>query len=119
MEANLADAWEQPFPLFVLLATVVTSKLLSLWITERKTFQSFPERVFVMLCTTPQGEAGMVIAAYLFSRGLMSPVLFNQTITVVVALTMIAPVLAKIAMKTCLRDSSLVTLSTLSPGGRG
>jgi hypothetical protein len=43
----------------------------------------------------PQGEIGMLIAAYLFSRGLVNPSQFNVAIIVVVILTMLTPILMK------------------------
>jgi hypothetical protein len=45
----------------------------------------------------PQGEMGMLIAAYLFSRGLLGPSQFNVAITVVVLITILATILMKIA----------------------
>jgi len=115
MEINLKEVWGQLFFLAVLLTTVVASKLFGCWIASRKTSESTYERVFVMFATLPQGEVGMVIAAYLFSRGLVNPVQFNVAITSVVLLTMIAPVL----IKRSLRDSSPATLSSLSPSEKG
>jgi len=45
----------------------------------------------------PQGEMGMLIAAYLFSRGLVSPSSFNAVIIVVIVLTMLTPIVMKVA----------------------
>jgi hypothetical protein len=45
----------------------------------------------------PQGEMGMLIAAYLFSRGLVNPSSFNAGIIVVIALTMLTPIVMKVA----------------------
>ena len=44
-----------------------------------------------------QGEMGIVVAAYLFSRGLLNPPSFNVAIILVVLLTILTPVLIKIA----------------------
>jgi hypothetical protein len=44
-----------------------------------------------------QGEMGIVIAAYLFSRGVLNPQLFSIAILVGVGLTMVLPVLVRIA----------------------
>ncbi len=44
-----------------------------------------------------QGEMGIVIAAYLFSRGLVNPSQFNMAIIAVVLLTIITPVAMKVA----------------------
>ena len=55
--------------------------------------ESLRERVFIMFGALAQGEIGMVVAAYLFSRGLVNPPPFNVAIIAVVLLTMIAPVL--------------------------
>ena len=50
-----------------------------------------------MFGTLHQGEMGMLIAAYLVSRGLVNPLQFNITIIVVVILTMLTPILMKTA----------------------
>jgi hypothetical protein len=44
-----------------------------------------------------QGEMGIVIAAYLFSRGVLNPQFFSIAILVAVGLTMVSPVLMKVA----------------------
>jgi hypothetical protein len=53
----------------------------------------------------PQGEIGMLIAAYLFSRGLVNPSEFNLAIIAVVLLTMITPILMRIGVKLSLREA--------------
>ena len=44
-----------------------------------------------------QGEMGIVIAAYLFSRGVLNPQFFSIAILVGVGLTMVSPILMRIA----------------------
>jgi hypothetical protein len=61
----------------------------------RKGFVSSGERFQIMVGSLPQGEIGMLIAAYLFSRGLVNPAQFDVAIIAVVVLTMITPVLMK------------------------
>jgi uncharacterized membrane protein YvlD (DUF360 family) len=43
-----------------------------------------------------QGEIGILIAAYLFSRGVLDAQLFSTAILVAVGLTMISPILMRI-----------------------
>jgi hypothetical protein len=50
-----------------------------------------------MFGTLYQGEIGVLIAAYLFSRGLLNLASFNVAIILVVLLTILTPVLIKIA----------------------
>jgi hypothetical protein len=61
------------------------------------------ERFQIMMGSLPQGEIGMLIAAYLFSRGLVNPSQFNVVIIVVVTMTILAPVLTRIGVKLSLR----------------
>ena len=51
----------------------------------------------IMFGVLAQGEMGIVIAAYLFSRGLLNPPFFHVAIIVVVLMTMVTPVLMRIA----------------------
>ena len=104
MEVNLKAAEGSFIFLAVLLAAVVGAKLIGYWIATNKGYQSLPERVLIMFGVLPQGEMGILIAAYLFSRGLVSPSSFNAVIIVVIALTMLTPVLMKI---TCYFPSPL------------
>ena len=87
----------------VLLVAVIVSRLSGIYVSVRKDSESLRDRAFIMIGTLAQGEVGMVIAAYLFSRGLVNPLQFDLSITVVVMLTMIAPVLMRITMKMPLR----------------
>jgi hypothetical protein len=63
----------------------------------RSVVGSFRERVLISIGILPQGEMGILIAAYLFSRGLLSPSSFNAVIIVVIALTMLTPIAMKVA----------------------
>ena len=89
--------------LIVLLTTVIGLKLVGVWISIRKVSESSNERLLIMIGTLPQGEVGMVIASYLFSRGLVNPPQFNLLVTLVVVLTMIAPIMMRAVMKKSLR----------------
>ena len=51
-----------------------------------------------MFGTLYQGEIGVLIAAYLFSRGLLIPSSFNVSIIVVIMLTMLTPIVMKVAV---------------------
>ncbi|HSB04331.1 MAG TPA: cation:proton antiporter [Thermodesulfobacteriota bacterium] len=100
MEVDLREAGGQVIFLIVLLATVIVSKLVGVWISIRKFPESMHGRLLIMIGTLPQGEVGMVIAAYLFSRGLVNPLQFNSSITLVVVLTMIAPIMMRVSPAT-------------------
>jgi Kef-type K+ transport system membrane component KefB len=66
------------------------------WIATRKGVESSRERVLIMFGTLYQGEIGVLIAAYLFSRGLVDPRLFNTAIIAVVLLTIVSPLFMRI-----------------------
>ncbi len=84
------------FPV-ALLGTAVVTKLMGSWIATNKGMESFRERVLIMFGTLYQGEIGVLIAAYLFSRGLLIPSSFNVSIIVVIMLTMLTPIAMKVA----------------------
>jgi len=104
MEANFKGIEKDALLLVVLLLTVAATKLLGSWFATRKGYESMGERFQIMVGGLPQGEIGILIAAYLFSRGLVNPSQFNMVITVVVLLTMISPMLMKIVGKVSLRE---------------
>jgi Kef-type K+ transport system membrane component KefB len=108
MEANFKGIEKHALLLVVLLLTAAATKLLGSWLATRKGFVSSGERFQIMVGGLPQGEIGMLIAAYLFSRGLVNPSQFNVAIIAVVILTMITPVVIKIVQQ---------SLSTLSGKG--
>lgn len=105
IEVNLKEAGAHTIFLALLFVMVAGAKLVGNWIATHKVYESSRERVFVMFGTLPQGEMGMLIAAYLFSRGLVDPSQFNIAIIVVVLLTMISPILMKIVGKLPLRGA--------------
>ena len=97
MEVNLR-APEAPFIfLALLLGTVIGAKLTGCWIAINKGGQSSRERVLIMFGVLAQGEVGILVAAYLFSRGVLSPPSFSVGIMAVVLLTIVSPVLLRIA----------------------
>jgi Kef-type K+ transport system membrane component KefB len=109
MEANLKGA-ETPFIfLALLLVVVVAARLIGYWIATNKGNESIPERAIIMFGVLPQGEMGILIAAYLFSRGVLTPLSFSVGIIAVVLLTIVSPILMGIAssgfgvQKTCAR----------------
>ena len=112
MEVDLREAGGQVIFLIVLLATVIVSKLVGVWTSIRKVPEPLHDRLLIMIGTLPQGEVGMVIAAYLFSRGLVNPLQFNLSITLVVILTMIAPILMRLVMKKSLQRMSSTPVIT-------
>jgi Kef-type K+ transport system membrane component KefB len=98
MEANFKGIVEKhTLFLVVLLLTVTIAKLFGGWLATRKGFVSSGERFPIIVGGLPQGEIGMLIAAYLFSRGLVNPSQFNLAIIAVVILTMITPAPMRIA----------------------
>ncbi len=97
MEVNL-KAGETPFTfLVVLLAVIITAKLMGCWVGINKGYQFPRERAVTMFAVLPQGEVGILIAAYLLSRGVLTPPSFSAGIIAVVSLTIISPVLIRIA----------------------
>ena len=105
MEANFKGIEGHLLFLAVLLATVVGTKLIGGWIATRQGFESSRERALIMFRALPQGEMGMLIGAYLFSRGQINPSQFNLAIIAVVILTMITQVLMRIGVKLSLREA--------------
>lgn len=97
MEVNLKEAGGYQNFLIVLFVAIVGAKLIGSWIATRREFNSLRERVLFIIGILPQGEMGILIAAYLFSRGLVSPSSFNAVIIVVIALTMLTPIVMKVA----------------------
>jgi Kef-type K+ transport system membrane component KefB len=96
MEVNLKAVEGSIFFLVVLLAAVVGAKLIGCWIATNKVYESSRERVLIVSGVLAQGEMGIVVAAYIFSRGLLNPPSFNVAIITVALLTMLTPVLTKI-----------------------
>ena len=95
MEVNFRQMKGQGIFFMVVLIVVVVAKLAGSWISTRRVPGSPEEQVLVAIGNLPQGEMGTLIAAYSFSRGLLTPSSFNIAITAVLLLTMLAPVLMK------------------------
>jgi Kef-type K+ transport system membrane component KefB len=95
MGANFKGIEKHALFLVVLLLTVTVAKLIGGWFATRKGFVSSGERLQIMVGGLPQGEIGMLIAAYLFSRGLVNPSNFNNVLTVLIVLMMFTPILLK------------------------
>jgi len=85
----------QGFTLFliVLLIVVIGTKLIGCRIAANKEYSSSRERVFILFGVLAQGEIGIVIAAYLFSRGVLTPQFFSIAVLVGAGLTMVSPLL--------------------------
>jgi Kef-type K+ transport system membrane component KefB len=113
MEVNFKGVEGNIIFLAVLLATALVAKLTGGWIATRKGFESSRERVFIRVGALHPGEMGMLIAAYLFSRGIVNPSQFNVAIIAVVILTMITPVLMKMAAVKLNLQSTSVQVSEL------
>jgi Kef-type K+ transport system membrane component KefB len=108
MEVNVKEASTSIFFLAVLVTAVVVAKLIGSWIATRKEFESSYERVLIMFGVLAQGEIGVLIAAYLFSRGLVNPTSFNAAILVVILLTMVSPLLMKMTSMEWRREEMTV-----------
>jgi Kef-type K+ transport system membrane component KefB len=115
VEVNVKEASTSIFFLAVLVTAVVVAKLIGSWIATRKEFQSSHERVLIMFGVLAQGEIGVLIAAYLFSRGLVNPTSFNAAILVVILLTMVSPLLMKMTSMEWRREEMTVTPYKNSP----
>lgn len=100
MEANFRGVEKHALFLVVLVLTVAITKLFGSWLATRKGHESLGERFQIMVGGLAQGEIAMLIAAYLFSRGLVNPSQFNVVIIGVVILTMVTPILTRIASYT-------------------
>jgi CPA2 family monovalent cation:H+ antiporter-2 len=96
MEVNLKAAEGSVLFLTVLLIVVVGTKLIGCWMATKNGNPSSRERVLIMFGVLAQGEMGIVIAAYLFSRGVLNPQFFGIAILVGVGLTMVSPILMRI-----------------------
>jgi Kef-type K+ transport system membrane component KefB len=96
MEVNLKGAGGYIIFLAVLLAAVIGAKLIGCWMATNKGYESSRERALIVFGVLAQGEMGIVVAAYLFSRGLLNPAFFNVAVIAVVLLTMVSPVLMRI-----------------------
>jgi Kef-type K+ transport system membrane component KefB len=96
MEANLKEMGATGLFWAVLFVTVVGAKFLGCWIATRKAPELRSDRISIAIATLPQGEMGMLVAAYLFSRGLVDPSQFNIAIIMVVLLTVITPIAMKV-----------------------
>ncbi len=105
MEVNLKEPGFNVFHFMALFLIVIASKWAGIWMGTRNVEDLSCQRVTCAAGTLAPGEVGILIAGYLFSRGLVNPQQFSLSIAAVVALTMTAPVLMKIAMKLPFQDS--------------
>ncbi len=92
---NLRDLGETTGFLGILLVGVIGTRLVGLRIAKRTLSDSLEEKRFLFLSALPQGEMGILIAGYLLSRGLVSPLSFNLALTAVVVLTLAVTTLIK------------------------
>jgi Kef-type K+ transport system membrane component KefB len=99
MEVNFKEIGSHNLFLSLLFITVIAAKSIGGWIGTRKNFDSFWERRLILIGISPQGEMGMLIAAYLFSRGLVNPSVFSICIVVVMVITMLSASLSRIVFQ--------------------
>jgi len=105
MEANFRVASGTIIFLMAMFAVVIVAKLIGSWMATRKDFDIFRERVLIGFGTLPQGEMGILVAAYLFSRGIVSPPSFNAAILLVIMVTMIVPMVMRVVEKLSLGEA--------------
>ncbi len=97
MEVDLKNIEHNINLLALLLVGALGAKLVGGWIaTSNKIFESQGERLLLIIGNLSQGEMGMIISAYLFSRDLVNPEQFYLAIFIVVIFTMLTPVLMRI-----------------------
>jgi Kef-type K+ transport system membrane component KefB len=111
MEVNLKAAEGSLLFLTVLLVVVIGTKLIGCWIATNNGYDSSRERVLIMFGVLAQGEIGVVVAAYLFSRGLLNPAFFNVAVIAVVLLTMVSPVLMRMASVELIKKENINSFS--------
>ena len=97
MEVNLRAVESSIIFLALLIGTVSGSKLMGYWIAARKAHESPHEQALIMFGGLSQGETGILIAAYLFSLGLLNSPSFNVAVIAVLLLTMVSPILMRMA----------------------
>jgi Kef-type K+ transport system membrane component KefB len=95
MGVNLKEVKSYGVFLALLFITVIVAKAIGCRIGSRKSFDSLWEQRLILVGTLPQGEMGILIAAYLFSRGLVNPSVFSVSFIVVVILKMLSAALMK------------------------
>jgi Kef-type K+ transport system membrane component KefB len=111
MEVNLKAVEGSIMFLAVLLVVVIGAKLIGCWIATNNGHPSWRERVLILFGVLAQGEMGIVGAAYLFSRGLLNPAFFNVAVIVVVFLTMVSPVLMRMASVELIKKENINSFS--------
>ena len=111
MEMNLTGSERYMIFLIVLFAAVIGTKLIGCRIATNQVIETSYDRSWIMFGALSQGEMGMLIATYLFSRGVVNPVSFNVAMIVVVGLTMLTPVLMKVALVEGRRSKTIAVLS--------
>jgi Kef-type K+ transport system membrane component KefB len=99
MEFNLKGMNGRFSFVIALCGAVVGAKLLGNWAATRKPFPDQPPTAGVLAAMLPPGEMGVLIAAYLFSRGILEPISFNGAMAVVVGLTALAPLFLRSVRK--------------------
>ncbi len=117
MEVNLKAAEGSILFSVVLLIGVIGGKLVGVWIARYgyRTDEPTGDHLASTIGILPQGEMGVLIAAYLFSRGLVNPLSFNGAIMVGIVLMMITPIVMKVAQNHA-RRPLIETKKGIAPG---
>jgi Kef-type K+ transport system membrane component KefB len=111
MEVNLRAAEGSIMFLAVLLMVVIGTKLFGCWIAKNNGHPSSRAWPLILFGVLAQGETGIVVAAYLFSRGLLNPAFFNVAVIAVVFLTMVSPVLMRMASVELIKKENINSFS--------
>jgi len=114
MEVNLRAAEGSIMFLAVLLMVVIGTKLFGCWIAKNNGHPSSRAWPLILFGVLAQGETGIVVAAYLFSRGLLNPAFFNVAVIAVVFLTMVSPVLMRMASVELIKKENINSFSRVT-----
>jgi Kef-type K+ transport system membrane component KefB len=117
MQVDFRGAEKWAVPLALATAMVVGAKIISARIALNSFLQSSRERLQVISGTLQPGEIGILIAVYLFSRGLVDPFMFRGAVTVLMALTLLSSIMMRMAGKESMNPK--VKLSALKGGACG
>ena len=99
MEVNLKAPSGRFLFLGSLFAIVLTGRLIGSTLSAGQQIIPPFDRLVTAVGSLSQGEMGMMIAAYLFSRGLIIPPIFNLAIILMVLVTILAPILLRLVKR--------------------
>ncbi len=101
MQLDFREAGKWAIPLTLATAVVLGVKILSARMALKGFLRSSRERLELISGTVQPGEIGILIAVYLFSRGLVHPLMFRGAVTVLVTLTLFGSIMSIGRMGKC------------------